>query len=245
MDISHLASNRLDRARPLRDQIYTLLRQLIVTGELAAGETVDEKAIAAGLNVSRTPVREAVRKLLDEQLVDVRAQSGTTVTQIDRHQIEEAYLIRRALESESAALAATKMGEEDGHRLEDLVMLHAAALSRHRYAEAIALDDAFHQAIADICGYPRFWRAIEISKAPLDRCRHAMIPRDGEGEATLAEHRAILAALVARDPETARQAMRAHLDTVVEKTLAELASIMVDGGSDSARDTTANHREDA
>ena len=58
-----LDASRLDRSRPLREQIYDLVRQLILTGKIAPGDVLDEKSIAASLNVSRTPVREAVKKL--------------------------------------------------------------------------------------------------------------------------------------------------------------------------------------
>ena len=66
-----LTRTKLDRRRPMRDQIYPLIRDLILTGSIKPGDPIDEKAIAANLNISRTPVREAVKKLSDEHLVDV------------------------------------------------------------------------------------------------------------------------------------------------------------------------------
>ena len=107
--IISLLRSRLDRSRPMRDQIYPLVRRMILTGAIKPGEVIDEKAIAAQLNVSRTPVREAVKKLSDENLVEVVAQSGTRAARIARDEIAEAFLIRRALESESAAQAATRI----------------------------------------------------------------------------------------------------------------------------------------
>jgi GntR family transcriptional regulator, rspAB operon transcriptional repressor len=226
--MSEIESNGLgvDRSRPLREQVYAILRTLILTGRLAPGASLEERTIAGELGISRTPVREAVRKLGDEGLVEIRAQSGTTVSPLLRAQVEEAHVIRRALEVEGVGRAAARMTDADVHRLEDLLMLHAAALDRHGYVDAIALDDAFHRAICDICGYPMLWRAVEISKAPLDRCRHAMIPKVGAGPTTLAEHRRILDALARRDVDAARQAMRDHLDGAVQKTLANLDAIL-------------------
>ena len=84
------------------------------------GEVIDEKAIAAQLDVSRTPVREAVKRLSDEHLVDVVAQSGTRASRMDRKAIDESFLIRRALEMESAAQAATNMNQEHADRLQQL-----------------------------------------------------------------------------------------------------------------------------
>ena len=116
----------------MRDQIYPLVRRMILTGAIKPGEVIDEKEIAAQLEVSRTPVREAVKKLSDENLVEVVAQSGTRAARIDRKEIAEAFLIRRALESESAAQAATRMTQAHVDRLEDILMLHAPRASNAR-----------------------------------------------------------------------------------------------------------------
>ena len=143
-----LTSLRLDRSRPLREQIYPMVRTLLLTGVIKPGEVIDEKAIAAQLNVSRTPVREAVKRLSDEHLVDVIAQSATRATRIDAREIEESFLIRRALEMESAAQAAQHMTQAHADRLSDILVLHARAVERRQYVEAIARDDEFHRTIS-------------------------------------------------------------------------------------------------
>jgi GntR family transcriptional regulator, rspAB operon transcriptional repressor len=217
-----LSRSRLDRTRPMRDQIYPLVRRLILTGVIKPGDLIDEKAIAAQLNVSRTPVREAVKKLSDEHLVEVVAQSGTRAARMYRKEIEEAFLIRRALEAESAAQAASRMNQAHADRLEDILMLHARSLERKKYVEAIERDDDFHRYIAEISDLPRLWRAIEISKAQLDRCRHMMVPRPGQAEITLAKHRMIITALKSGNAESAAQAMRDHLETAYSSTVAVL-----------------------
>lgn len=214
-----LRSVRLDRSRPLRDQIYPVLRTLILSGVIAPGETIDEKAIAADLKVSRTPVREAVQRLSDEQLVDVIAQSGTRASAIDRHEVEQAYLIRRALEMENAAQAAPRMTQDAADKLSDLLVQHARAVERRNFVEAIQCDDQFHRAIAEISDLPRLWRTIEVSKAQLDRCRHLMLPRAGQAEATLEQHREIIRALNSKDADRARAAMKAHLEAAYRSTL--------------------------
>ena len=209
---------RLDRSTSLREQIYSLVRRLILTGKIAPGEVIDEKQIAAILNVSRTPVREAVKKLSDEHLVDVIAQSGTKASLIDPHEVEQAYIIRRALEMESAAQAAIRMTTLHADTLSDLLLSHARAVEKHEFENAIALDDRFHRTIAEISDLPRLWRAIEISKAQLDRCRYMMLPRAGEAEATLEQHREIIRGLMSGDAERARNAMCVHLDKAYSNT---------------------------
>ncbi len=217
-----LSALKLDRTRPLRGQIYPLVRSLLLTGAIKPGEVIDEKAIAAQLNVSRTPVREAVKRLSDEHLVDVAAQSATRAARLDRKEIEESFLIRRALEMESAAQAAAHMNQSHADHLADLLILHERAMEQGKFAEAIARDDAFHKYVTEISDLPRLWSAIEISKAQLDRCRHMMLPRAGQAEATLEQHREIIRALNSADPAKASAAMKAHLDAAYRSTVAEL-----------------------
>jgi DNA-binding GntR family transcriptional regulator len=217
---------RLDRTRPLRDQVYDLLRDAILRSILAPGEVVDEKAIAAGLGISRTPVHEATKKLSDEKLIEIKAQSGTRVARMTRHKIKEANLIRRILEVESAGIAASLMTDEAEGQLKDILMLHAAAIDRQRFDVAISLDDDFHRVICELSSYPMLWRAIEISKAPLDIGRHSIAPREGEGAATMVEHGRILDALEKRDPDLARKAMSLHLERVLKKALASFDEVL-------------------
>lgn len=217
-----LSNTQLDRRYSLREQIYAIVRTLILTGAIKPGETIDEKDIAAQLSVSRTPVREAVKKLSDEHLVEVVAQSATRAARIDRHEIEESYLIRRALEVESASQAASRMTQAHTDRLADIMHKHARALERLQYVEAISADDEFHAHIAMISNLPRLWKTIEISKAQIDRCRHMTLPRTGQGEATLEQHRQIIRALNSGDPELAGSAMRAHLDSAYRSAVAVL-----------------------
>ncbi|MER8465577.1 GntR family transcriptional regulator [Mesorhizobium sp. M1396] len=96
-----LDPSTLNRALPLRDQIYHQIRNLIVIGQMRPGDVISEVSIAEALGVSRTPVREAVKRISDEGLVNILAQTGTYVAPISRADLEEAYIIRRALEMES------------------------------------------------------------------------------------------------------------------------------------------------
>src|SRR5579871_5568333 len=103
----------------LSAQVYDHLRLRIVTGKLAPGALIDDKDIAAQLHISRTPVREALKRLSDERLVDIVAQSGTRVSPIDPEEVRQAYLIRRALEMEGAGQAASRMNRTHARQLRD------------------------------------------------------------------------------------------------------------------------------
>jgi GntR family transcriptional regulator, rspAB operon transcriptional repressor len=151
------------------------------------------------------------------------AQSGTRAARIDVKEIEQAYLIRRSLEMETAHLAASRMNEAHAETLHEILMLHERAIEQKKFVKAIAIDDNFHRAIAMIAELPRLWHMIEISKAHLDRCRHMLLPRTGEAAITLEQHRAIIRALNTKQPDAAREAMREHLDSSYQKIAALLA----------------------
>ena len=218
-----LQSVKLDRKLPLRDQIYQIIRSLVIVGQLRPGQPVNEIEIAERLGVSRTPVREAVKRLSDEGLIDVYAQTGTFVAEISRKALEEAYVIRTALELESVRRAATKVTDAHAEALEDIIELHQTAIRRQRYADAIRLDDQFHRYIAGVNDFSMLWRTVDISKAQMDRGRYLAIPHPGWGDITIAQHRQIRAALQKHDVEAAADAMREHLDTSLQNTLSLLA----------------------
>ena len=215
----------MDRSRSLREQIYYIIRRQILTGEFPPGSALDEKAIALRLGVSRTPVREAVKKLSDERLVDVKAQSATAVAPIDRKLIREAFIIRRVLEVESIGLAAAQMTVRHAEQLEELHLLHTHAIQRKRYVDAISRDDAFHRYVSEISDLPRLWQAIEISKAHLDRCRYLTVPRPGLAQATLVQHRKIIEALIAKDKVISQRMMCEHLEKAYEGIVAFLDTL--------------------
>ncbi|MGP2490546.1 GntR family transcriptional regulator [Mesorhizobium sp. PUT5] len=212
----------LNRSIPLRDQVYALVRKAIVTGKLAPGAPVSEIDIAASLGISRTPVREAVKKASDEGLIEVFAQTGTFVADISRKQVEEAYIIRIALELESIRRAAAVIRTRHLQDLEDIIGAHETALKRSRFDEAIARDDDFHRYIAEVNGLSMLWKAVDISKAQMDRCRLLLLPSPGAGQETIAQHRAILETLRRRDPDAAMAALRTHLETSLSNTMSYL-----------------------
>src|SRR4029079_18778754 len=103
------------------------------------------------------------------------------------------------------------------------VALPDLAISRQRYVDAIHLDDQFHRYIAEINGLNKLWRVVDISKAEMDRGRYLAIPRPGSGDTTIKQHKAVVAALRARKPAAAAQAMRDHLDASLKNILNALA----------------------
>lgn len=211
------AAAQIERGQPIPDQVYRLLRQSIITLRLPPGAAIIEKQITDRLGISRTPVRDALRQLADEGLVNIKPQSGTFVALIDRQQLEEGRIIRRALEIEAIRLAAPRIDATAVERLTDLLALQERAGKRNRYEDFIAIDDQFHRAINELSGLPRLWRVISGAKAQLDRVRHLSAPLPGQTERVLAQHRAVLAALIRHDAERSVKALTHHLDDAYDR----------------------------
>ena len=210
-------SARIDRSQPIPEQVYRLLRRAILTHRLPPGAVIVEKEITDSLGISRTPVRDAIRQLADERLVEIKPQSGTFVALIDRRQLEEGRLIRRALELEGIRLAAAHADEAVLDRLNDLVTLQQRAVSRGRHAEFIGFDDDFHRSISELSGHPSLWRIVDRSKAHLDRVRLLGSPLPQQAAKAIAQHKAIIKALASHSPERAAKALAFHLDDAYER----------------------------
>jgi DNA-binding GntR family transcriptional regulator len=202
----------LRRANTSANIIYRELRADILSLRRKPGDAVSEKEIAASRGVSRTPVREALLRLADDRLVDIVPQSGTFVARIPLSALPEAILVRRSLEQLTAGLAAEHATRADIVRLRDSLQIQrrtAAAGDRDRFHEA---DEEFHAAIATAAGYPGIWTLIQQVKIQVDRYRRLTLPVPGRMVQVVKEHKRIVAAIEARDPERATAAIAAHLD---------------------------------
>ncbi len=198
------------------DQIYEQLRRAIVRLEMQPGAAISEKDICAQFNVSRTPVREALQRLAEEDLVDIFPHSGTWVSRISFALAEEGFVLRRALEVESVRKAAALITDAGIAELELIVTRMHRILREDRLADYLEVDDAFHAAIARISGYPRIWKFIGLAKVQLDRMRQLSAPVPGHLAEVTEQHVAIVQALGRRNPMQAELAMRIHLDSSFE-----------------------------
>ncbi|MBV8754540.1 MAG: GntR family transcriptional regulator [Hyphomicrobiales bacterium] len=178
------------------------------------GEPIVEREIARARGVSRTPVREALLRLADEDLVDIFPQSGTFVARIPVGALPEAILMRTALEQTTARLAAARADAADLARLRELIEVQRGVEARGDGDRFHAADEAFHAAIAEAAGHPGIWRFIEQVKIQVDRYRRLTLPVPGRMRRVIKEHAAILATIEAHDPEGAMAAMAAHLEAL-------------------------------
>jgi DNA-binding GntR family transcriptional regulator len=141
--------------------------------------------------------------------------SGTFVARIPLDALEEANLVRHALEAAIIEKAALRVQPADTARLRDILAEQEAAIASNDFASFHRTDERFHALLAELSGYPGVWPIIQQAKTQMDRYRQLTLPLEGRMPGVLEEHRAVVEAIEARDPEKAVAAMREHLDHVM------------------------------
>jgi GntR family transcriptional regulator, rspAB operon transcriptional repressor len=222
---------KLDRTRAASVQVYEHLRELITTLALEPGTQLDRAELAAYFKLSSTPVRDALTRLGEEDLVEIFPQHATMVRAISAESVREAHFLRLSLELELVARLAREPGPEPGlglapgllaHELESLVSQQAFALSRQDYDAFVRLDMAFHQHLFHAAGVDELWHFLRSKSGNLDRLRRLHVPLKDKGKAILAGHAAIAGAIAAGDGAMAQACVREHLSG----TLAQLDALM-------------------
>lgn len=189
-----------------RDLIVEELRRLILSGELPRGERLRQDDLAARFSASITPVREALRALEAEGLAVSEPHRGVRVAGIDLDRVTATYVVRRLTEAYAVARATTRLSLRDLRGVEELVEAVAAASDP---VERRALNRELHFTLYRRCGLPGMVAEIESlwSAFPWD----VSLGSDERARASDAEHRVLLAALRAGDPDAARAAAEDHI----------------------------------
>lgn len=195
--------------------IYRALQADIIAMKLLPGTALNEKAFIEQFGVSRTPVREALIRLSEEGLVDIFPQSGTLVARIPVDLIPESVVIRQALEGVTAEHAALSSTPEAVDKLDELIDMQQFYASRERLGLFHEADDAFHEAVAEIAGYPGIWQHLKLVKIQIDRARRMTMPVLGRMDQVLREHKLIRNAIAAKDATEAVKAMKQHVCAVL------------------------------
>jgi GntR family transcriptional regulator, rspAB operon transcriptional repressor len=197
--------------------IYEKLREEIVAMRLLPRTALQESQLTEKFGVSRTPVREALIRLVKEGLVDVFPQSGTFVAPVPLAEIPETLAIRKALEQVTVEGAARNMNAAGQALLGDILKRQKSCADIGDYEAFHQSDEAFHEAIAAIAGYPGIWKLLKQTKAHMDRYRRLTLPEPGRMHRVIKEHRRILSALKKKLVKDARLAMSTHLDAILPR----------------------------
>lgn len=199
------------------DAVFAVLSQAIRDLRLLPGAPLSEPAVAAALNVSRSPVREAFTRLTDLGLLIVVPQVGSQVAPISLRDVEEAVFIRRALET-SAFLAAIAVEAPDVASIQQWVDANAAAARAGDLEEYFAADERIHEAVFALAGMPRIWEVIRGTKLQLDRLRRLNLSAAILNPEVLREHQQIVDALRTRDAELGARVIQQHATRILTDT---------------------------
>jgi DNA-binding GntR family transcriptional regulator len=192
------------------DAVYEALRKRIVEGEFAPGQRLRSDALATSLKVSRTPVREALRKLEAEGLVGLSPRGGLIVQTLSEEDLNEIFLIREALEGLAARLAAENATPNEMAELHILIEDMESSAGRGELNLLRALTGEFHRHIAQASHNKRLAQSL---KALQDRVRQVQLSTlflDDRPTAAIEEHRSLVRAIEARDGDRAESLARSH-----------------------------------
>lgn len=199
----------------LANRAYLALREAILNLGYRPGEALRKGEICEELGVSRSPVAEAISRLAAEGLVDVVPQAGTYVARFSMDEIREGAFLREAIELAAVEAVAPVISEEQLILLRRNLRVQEALVMDGDFPGFYALDGEMHELILSFTGFRKLSHVADTAWVHVNRARQLILPLPGRVAETLEEHKAILAALEARDPEAARQAMRAHLGQLI------------------------------
>lgn len=227
-DIDATQAPRRVRNLTLREQVFEHLREEILSNRIKPGSELNEQALSRALEVSRGPVREALGLLASEGLVKIVPRRGATVTELTAAEFVDAYQVREALETLAIRLAVRRMDEVS---LEHVRELHESMVALAKDGEVQAFFDAnaaFHQFLVESSGNSRLQEIYRLIMSDMGRYRARSLALRGTLQRSVAEHAAIVEAVLERDAERAAQLMADHIEVPqrVEEEAGEPADLI-------------------
>ena len=212
----------MDEFLPLRDVVFNTLRQAILTGELKPGERLMEIHLANRLGVSRTPIREAIRKLELEGLVTMIPRRGAEVAQITEKSMKDVLEVRRTLDALSAELACERISPEEEEALKKACQNFEEAVKTKDTKAIAKADVAIHDIIAAATGNQRLIQLINNLAEQMYRYRFEYIKDASQHERIIQEHRIIYESIVNKDKEAAAETAKLHIDNQEKAVIARI-----------------------
>lgn len=210
---------KMDEYLPLRDVVFNTLRQAILRGELKPGERLMEIQLANKLGVSRTPIREAIRKLELEGLVLMIPRRGAEVAEITEKSLRDVLEVRRALEELAVQLACDRIGREGIENLKQAAADFEVILENDDITKVAAADVAFHDVIYLATDNQRLIQLLSNLREQMYRYRVEYLKRKEWHHQLLEEHQELIDAIARGDKEKATRITSQHIgnqvDTVV------------------------------
>lgn len=184
----------------------------ILSLQLAPGTVLSRAELADHYGLSQTPIRDALIRLGEEGLVDIYPQHATLVSRIDVGSALQAHFLRRSIEAEAVrVLASAPADPELLRRLRAQIDVQAALASAESGPEFIVADQNFHRLIYEAAGVPDLYELVRRHSGHVDRLRLLHLPSAGKLRTILGDHRRIVDAIEASQPDAAQEAVRGHL----------------------------------
>ena len=200
--------------RALYQEVADRLREQIYDRTLEPGSWIDETRLSQQFGISRTPLREALKVLAVEGLVTMKLRRGAYVTEVSREDVSQVYHLLALLESDAAAAVAE---QADAAQRAQLRQLHAQLEKQVRQRDAFfATNERFHMALLEIAGNRWALQIVTDLRKVMKLNRHHSLFKQGRLSDSLAEHRALMQVIDARDAQRARELMRAHFEHGLE-----------------------------
>lgn len=213
---------KMDEFLPLRDVVFNTLRQAILTGELKPGERLMEIHLANKLGVSRTPIREAIRKLELEGLVIMIPRRGAEVAQITEKNLTDVLEVRRALDALCVELACDRISEAELVQLQEACRRFEEATKTKDTKMIAQADVALHDIIVAATGNARLVQLVNNLAEQMYRYRFEYIKDVSRHEKLVEEHRVIYESIVKKDKKTAAEAAKTHIDNQEASIICQL-----------------------
>jgi DNA-binding GntR family transcriptional regulator len=195
----------------LQEETTRRLRDLIIQGELKAGARLNERELTAMLGISRTPLREATRRLASEGLVELLPHRGAIVAPIDEDRVRDALHVMGALEAYAGEVACARATDADINEIRALHFEMLADRAREDHQSYFARNQAIHFRIIDCAGNEVLSQTYRMLNDRVRRVRYQANVNSARWDQAIAEHEEILAALVARDAARLRREIANHL----------------------------------
>ena len=200
--------------QPLAVRVYEKIRDDILEGRYETGDFLVETKLAAELGVSRTPIREALKQLELEELVEAIPNRGVVVQGISAHDISDIFTIRQLLEGQAAYWAAERISEEQMNTLLETLALMDMYTGRNDAAKLARLDSQFHDTIFAASNSRVLQHILTTLHHNVQRARRSSLSVPARSHKSTEEHRAILKAIEAHDAPLAKTLMEAHIMNV-------------------------------
>lgn len=210
---------KIDSYQPLRDVIFETLRKAIISGDIKPGERLMEVSLAEQMGVSRTPVREAIRRLEAEGLVTMTPRKGTHVSELSVKDIMDVLEVRTVLDQLATSLAAKRMQPAQIKALELIHKQYIANVEKNNIEGAIRKDVEFHDVIYAASGNPRLVAVASSLREHVYRFRVLYMKDNLIAENVLHEHEEILEALKSAQEQRASQLAEKHIKNQMDSII--------------------------